>query len=102
MRTARADRRSTCTPTGAFAAPAAPAWLSASILGLGIWLVGVTAIIVPVVAGVICLRRLRCYGVRWRKGQEVVSALAAARGIGLRIDVLLDETVAGPMKGARP
>ena len=72
-------------------------WRSLSALGLGIWLLGVVAIALPVVSGFIHLRRVRRNGLPWRSGQGMVSALAAARGIGSRIDVLLDETVVGPM-----
>jgi uncharacterized protein (TIGR03435 family) len=82
---------------GPTAAPASDRLPPMSVILLAAWLAGVALSLVQVIAGFIRIRRVRRNGLPWRAGQAIVTELAAAVGVHRRIQVLLDEAVAGPM-----
>jgi uncharacterized protein (TIGR03435 family) len=62
-----------------------------------IWALGVVLFLLPVVTGLSQVRSLRGSGLSWRHGRSIVDRLAIDGGIGRRIDVLLNESLQGPM-----
>jgi uncharacterized protein (TIGR03435 family) len=68
---------------------------SAALLGL--WLAGSIVFISPLAIGLWRVRSLRRTALPWNEGGEVVAGFAAGSGIARRIDVLLHESLAGPM-----
>jgi uncharacterized protein (TIGR03435 family) len=61
------------------------------------WGAGAALFLLPVVAGLWQIRRLRRSGLPWRRGQLLAEALAIEIGVDRRIEVLLQETLPGPM-----
>jgi uncharacterized protein (TIGR03435 family) len=76
--------------------PGSP-WPSWPLLAGGLWALGAFLFLIPVATGLAEVRRLRRAGLRWRRGQSLVDSLRRDLGIRRRVDVLLDERVAGPM-----
>lgn len=80
------------------AATSVSAWpLTLSQVLAVLWSIGVAVFLVPVVAGVWQVSRLRRTAMPWTAGQELVQSLASARGVRRRFDVVLHEAIAGPM-----
>jgi uncharacterized protein (TIGR03435 family) len=71
--------------------------LSLSNLLIGVWLAGVGLFSLPVIMGLWQIRSLRRSGLPWLHGQRVAEGLALEVGIRRRIEVLLHESLAGPM-----
>lgn len=69
--------------------------LSASLLV--VWLSGTGLSLWPVIMGLWQVRSLRRSGLPWRHGEAVAEGIAVEVGIRRRIEVLLHETLAGPM-----
>jgi len=82
---------------GLRAGPVTGTLLSASTILLAVWVIGVALVLVPMIAGLMRVRRVRQNGLPWRDGQAVVAEITAARAVRIRTQLLLDETVAGPM-----
>ncbi len=59
------------------------------------WLIGSVFFLIPVISGLRQVRSLRRYGLPWRQGQLVADGLGS--GVRRRIDVLLHESLSGPM-----
>lgn len=79
------------------AAPAKPGWSLfplSTILLFG-WFIGAALFMIPIVSGLLQVRSLRRFGLPWRHGQAVADGLAT---VGRRrVEVLLHESVPGPM-----
>lgn len=71
--------------------------ISWSSIALTAWLCGVALFLLPVGIGLRQMRSLRRDGLPWLAGQRVVDDLAATMGIRHRVDVLLHESISGPM-----
>jgi len=70
---------------------------SSSTILLSVWLVGTTMFVLPVVIGLWQVRALRRSALPWRHGLAVAGQLAREAGIQRRVDLLLHESVPGPM-----
>ena len=64
---------------------------------VALWLIGVAVFLVPVVAGLWQVRRLRRTAIPWAGGEELLRSLASARVVHRRVDTVLHDAVAGPM-----
>jgi uncharacterized protein (TIGR03435 family) len=62
-----------------------------------LWLMGLAIFLLPVLAGFWQVRRLRRTAIPWADGQELMKSLASLRGVRRRIDVVLHDTVTGPL-----
>ena len=62
-----------------------------------LWLVGLAVFLVPVLAGFWQAGRLRRTAIPWAGGQDLLQSLPWLRGARRRIDVVLHDTVAGPL-----
>ena len=82
---------------GRRAGPVTTTLPSTSTLLLAVWVMGVAFVFLPMIAGLRRVRRVRQNGVPWRDGQAVVAEITAARAVRTRTQLLLDETVVGPM-----
>jgi uncharacterized protein (TIGR03435 family) len=90
---------------GALAPPAVVAasaslrstWPSWPVLLVATWALGATLFLLPVIAGLSQVRSLRRSGLPWRQGRTIVGAFAVDAGIRRHIDVLLHESLPGPM-----
>ena len=71
--------------------------ISLSALWLAGWVAGAMLFLLPVVVGLWQVRVLRRSGLPWRHGQSVVDSLAIDAGIRRRVEVLLHESIPGPM-----
>ena len=71
--------------------------LSLSALLLSAWIAGMTLFLLPVAIGVWQVRRLRRSALPWRHGQSIVDRLSLDAGIRRRVEVLLHETLPGPV-----
>lgn len=69
---------------------------SATIL-LAVWIFGATMFVLPVLIGLWQVRALRRSALPWRHGLAVAEQMAREAGIRRRVDVLLHESVPGPM-----
>jgi bla regulator protein blaR1 len=78
-------------PTAASSRP------STSTVLLAVWAMGTTLFLIPVVVGVWQMRSLRRSGLPWRHGQDVVDSMARDASIKRGVEVLLHESMAGPM-----
>ncbi len=96
LRSAEPDSRSVDNG-GLRAGPVTGTLPSTSRLLLAVWVTGVALVLVPMVAGLMRVRRVRQNGLPWRDGQAVVADITAARAVRRRTQLLLDETVVGPM-----
>lgn len=61
------------------------------------WAAGAMALMLPVVAGLLQLRRLRRSALRWRRGQNIVDQARRGAGLGRHVEVLLHESLTSPM-----
>jgi TonB family protein len=61
------------------------------------WVAGMVVVLLPTVAGLWQLLRLRRSGLPWQPGQSVADGLARGAGMSRRVDVLLCEGLSGPM-----
>jgi uncharacterized protein (TIGR03435 family) len=77
--------------------PSMSRWAPLSTLLVAGWAVGAAAFLLPVIVGLWQVRSLRRSGLPWRDGKARVEALAADAKIRRRIEVLLHETLPGPM-----
>jgi uncharacterized protein (TIGR03435 family) len=59
------------------------------------WFIGAALFAIPIVSGLLQIRSLRRYGLPWRDGQMIGEDLA--RGLRRRVEVLLHESLPGPM-----
>jgi uncharacterized protein (TIGR03435 family) len=71
--------------------------LSPSALLVAGWLVGATLFLLPMVVGLWQVSALRRVGLPWEHGRSVVQQLALDTGIHRRVEVLLHESMPGPM-----
>jgi len=71
--------------------------ISLSNLLLAGWLAGGAIFLLPLVIGLWQIRLLRRSGLPWRHGQSLAETIAHDAGVRRRIEVLLHETVPGPM-----
>ncbi len=62
-----------------------------------LWIVGAMGFLLPVVIGLWQVRTLRRTALPWRRGQSLVAPLIGDIGIPRHVEVLLHESVAGPM-----
>jgi uncharacterized protein (TIGR03435 family) len=72
-----------------------PRWTVVEI-PTALWLGGLLVFAMPVVAGMVQVRRFRRNGIPWLEGQRVVSALAREAGVRRPIDVALHESIGAP------
>jgi uncharacterized protein (TIGR03435 family) len=75
--------------------PSTPRWTFVEVL-TALWLAGVLVFAMPVVAGVVQVRRFRRNGLPWLDGQRAVSALAREAGLHRSVDVGLHESIGAP------
>jgi uncharacterized protein (TIGR03435 family) len=78
-------------------APPRPSLPPLSAFLLGGWIAGTIVCLVPIANGLRQVRAFRRSGLPWREGRATVEALAAETHIGRRVDLLLHESVPGPM-----
>ena len=78
------------------AIPQSPKVLLSALLLAG-WIVGAGLFLLPMVIGSWQMRSLRRTGLPWAQGQSVVARLATDVGIRRRVEMLLHESVPGPM-----
>ncbi len=71
--------------------------VSSSRILLAVWMLGATMFVLPVVIGLWQVRALRRSALPWRHGLAVAGQLAREAGVRRRVDVLLHESVPGPM-----
>jgi beta-lactamase regulating signal transducer with metallopeptidase domain len=76
--------------------PASQGASRASLL-FAVWAAGAVLFLLPVAAGLWQTRRLRRAGIPWRAGKTAAAGLAAESGVRRSVQVLLHETVSGPM-----
>jgi uncharacterized protein (TIGR03435 family) len=81
------------------AAPENPSWSwpSLSTVLLATWIAGTAVFLLPVLVGLWQVRMLRRSGLPWRSGGNATDALATEAGVHRHVDVLLHESVPGPM-----
>jgi uncharacterized protein (TIGR03435 family) len=93
------DRATVPADAGAVITPALPwsPWLSLPALLVIVWIAGAAMFVLPVAAGLWQIRTIRRSGLPWRQGRAIVDALALDAGIRRRVDVLLNESMPGPM-----
>jgi uncharacterized protein (TIGR03435 family) len=73
--------------------------LPVSTFSFVVWLAGTGLLLWPVIMGLWQIRFLRRSGLPWPGGQSVAEGLTPDAGIHRRIEVLLHESLAGPMTG---
>jgi beta-lactamase regulating signal transducer with metallopeptidase domain len=71
--------------------------ISMSHLLLAGWVAGGAIFLLPLVIGLWQIRSLRRSGLPWRHGQSLAETIALDAGVRRRVEVLLHETVPGPM-----
>jgi len=81
--------------SGAARADSGPSLAPLSTALLYGWLIGSVFFLIPVISGLRQVRSLRRYGLPWRQGQSVADGLGS--GVRCRVDVLLHESLSGPM-----
>jgi bla regulator protein BlaR1 len=78
--------------------PASESWLpSASDALLALWAAGALLCLAPMIVGLMQMRALRRGGLPWTAGKSIVDGLARDAGIHRRVEVLLHESLPGPM-----
>jgi bla regulator protein blaR1 len=77
--------------------PQAWRWPSASEITITIWAAGALIFLLPVAFGLWQVRVLRRSALPWQTGQVLVGTLAHAAGVNRRVDILLHESMPGPM-----
>jgi beta-lactamase regulating signal transducer with metallopeptidase domain len=60
------------------------------------WSIGVLLFTLPVLSGLLQVRRLRRTGLPWRAGQRVIDSLTREAGLRSPVDVLLHDCIAAP------
>lgn len=87
------------TDAGAVAAQTTPqsSWPSLTALLAAGWAVGAAVFLLPIVAGLWQMRSMRRSGLPWRDGRSLLDPLAIEARIHRPVQVLLHESVAGPM-----
>ena len=70
---------------------------SLSTVLLMAWIGGTAIVLVPMIAGLVRVRRVRRHGLPWRDGQLLVASIASALAVRRPIQVLLDDAADGPM-----
>jgi bla regulator protein blaR1 len=92
-------RASTRKQAPRLAIPATSRWpnLSLSVMLLALWIMGVMSFLLPVIIGLWQVRSLRRTALPWERGQSLGTQLAVEIGVRRRVEVLLHESVAGPM-----
>ena len=73
-----------------------PVLSTATLLPI-VWLAGVISCLVPVALGLWQIRRIRRHGLPWRDAQTMTNDLARLAGVRRPIDVMVHESIAGPM-----
>ena len=68
-----------------------------SSLLVAVWAAGALLFLLPLIAGLWQMRRLRRYGLPWLKGRTLVDSLVSEARIRRSVDVLLHESVPGPV-----
>jgi uncharacterized protein (TIGR03435 family) len=61
-----------------------------------VWMVGVILCALPVLVGLVQIRRWRRRGLPWLAGQRLIDSLTREIGLGRRVDVLLHESISTP------
>jgi len=74
-----------------------PSVFSMSAILLTVWITGMALFLLPMLVGLWRLRSLRRSAIAWRDGQRTVEQLAVDAGVYRRVEVLLDESLSGPM-----
>ncbi|HEY4365348.1 MAG TPA: M56 family metallopeptidase [Bryobacteraceae bacterium] len=64
---------------------------------LSVWLAGTGLFLLPAIVGLWQVRSLRRFGLPWVQGQAAADGLAPEAGLERRIEVLLHESLPGPM-----
>ena len=78
-------------------APTAPRWTpTLTEILTAVWLGGLLVFLMPVVVGVVQVRRFRRNGLPWLDGLRVVNALAREAGLRRPVDVALHESIGAP------
>ena len=72
-------------------------WPSLSTMLVAIWIAGTIAFLLPISLGLWQMRSLRRSALLWPQGHHLVSALAAEARVRRDVDVLMHESVQGPM-----
>src|SRR5262249_13362443 len=81
------------------AAPAGtpPTASSGSAMLRTAWAAGLALCLLPVVAGLWLTGSLRRSALPWKDGQAIATGVARDLGVGRRVEILLHESLAGPM-----
>jgi TonB family protein len=74
-----------------------PEALSPSALLLAAWIAGSALFLAPVATGLWQVRKLRRSALPWRQGQALAESIALDAGVHRRVEVLLHESLSGPM-----
>jgi bla regulator protein blaR1 len=61
------------------------------------WAIGMVISLLPLAIGLSQVRRLRRTALPWRRGQSLAARFSAEASTGRRVEVLLHESIAGPM-----
>ena len=77
--------------------PVAPSRPSLAVLLLAAWIAGAIVFLIPIGVGLWQVRSLRRSALPWREGRAAVNALAAEMNLRRDVEVLLHESVRGPM-----
>ena len=94
-RTPRAEPSSQ-EPGGARADSRVPMYRLSDWLLMG-WMSGVALFLLPLAVGTWQVMVLRRSGLPWLRGQATVDRLAASGGIAVQVELLIDESLPGPM-----
>jgi len=70
---------------------------SSATLMLFVWSTGAICCLVPAALGLWQIRRIRRHGRPWRDAQTMTNDLARCAGVHRRIEVMVHESIAGPM-----
>lgn len=89
----RADAGHVAEPSGQRASFA----VSSEVFLIAGWMLGAAFSLVPLALALLQTRRIRRSGLPWLEGRALIGSLAGDAGCRKRIDVVLHETVAGPM-----
>jgi uncharacterized protein (TIGR03435 family) len=72
-------------------------WPGVTVVLFLIWIAGAAAFLLPVLLGLSQVRAIRRAALPWREGRAVADALAADARIRRRVDLLIHESLPGPM-----
>ena len=87
----------TARPGGTVVPSRMSQYLSLSVVLGGVWVAGVIAFLFPVMAGLWQVRSLRRSSLPWADGRIAAEMIAREAGIRRPVDVLLHQSLAGPM-----